>query len=60
MDIVIPVIRHPDVGVEYMKECPECLAMGCWECDGSGFRQLTEGEEIALHEMLRRNGGKRQ
>jgi hypothetical protein len=60
MDIVIPVIRHPDVGVEYMKECPECLAMGCWECDETGYRQLTEDEEIAVYQMLEQHRCKKQ
>jgi len=59
-DIVIPVIRHPDVGVEYMKECPECLALGCWECDYSGHRQLTEEEEIAVYQMFQRHHCQRQ
>ena len=60
MDIVIPVIRYPEIGVEYMKECQECLALGCWECDGSGHRQLNEEEEIAVYQMLQRNSCKRQ
>lgn len=60
MDIVIPVIRYPEIGVEYMKECGECLALGCHECDGSGHRQLTEEEEIAVYEMLQRDKCQRQ
>ncbi len=59
-DIVIPVIRYPEIGVEYMKECQECLALGCWECDYSGHRQLTEEEEIAVYEMLQRDKCQRQ
>ena len=59
-DIVIPVIRYPEIGVEYMKECQECLALGCHECDYSGHRQLTEEEEIAVYEMLQRDKCQRQ
>ena len=59
-DIVIPVIRYPEIGVEYMKECQECLALGCWECDYSGHRQLTEEEEIAVYQMFQRDKCQRQ
>jgi len=59
-DIVIPVIRYPEIGVEYMKECQECLALGCHECDYSGHRQLNEEEEIAVYEMLQRDKCQRQ
>ena len=59
-DIVIPVIRYPEIGVEYMKECQECLALGCHECDYSGHRQLTEEEEIAVYQMFQRDKCQRQ
>ena len=59
-DIVIPAIRYPEIGVEYMKECQECLALGCHECDYSGHRQLTAEEEIAVYEMLQRDKCQRQ
>lgn len=59
-NIVIPVIRYPEIGVEYMKECQECLALGCHECDYSGHRQLTEEEEIAVYQMFQRDKCQRQ
>ena len=60
IDIVIPVIRYPEIGVEFMKECQECLALGCHECDGSGHRQLTEDEEIEVYKVFGANGNQRQ
>jgi hypothetical protein len=60
LHIIIPVIRYPEIGVEYRKECQECLALGCWECDYSGHRQLTEDEEIAVYQMLQRHNCQRQ
>lgn len=52
----IKVVRHPQIGWEWMAECEHCVPRngdlrGCFECDYNGYRRLTEDEEDEVSQM---------
>jgi len=54
---LLKLYRHADIGWETVAECESCVERfgelrGCLDCDGRGWRQLTEDEELE-HECRR-------
>jgi hypothetical protein len=54
MPELLRLYRLADIGWETVAECESCVERfgelrGCLDCDGRGWRQLTENEEEFAH-----------